>query len=115
MTPSRNAHGQMSTASSDSARMVASATNAPATICGARSALTPSNSALSAVVILEMKDMSCLRPAAVNVRFTRGPAPDGAAPVSRASDRNVFEVATASSGVPAANTFVAGVDSSFSS
>ena len=68
--PSRSAHGQMSTVSIDSARMLASATSAPATICGARSALTPSNSARSAVVILEMKAMSCLSPLAVSVRFT---------------------------------------------
>lgn len=78
MRPSRNAHGQISTDSIDSARMLASATKAPATICGARSALTPSSSARSAVVILEMKDMSCLRPFAVSVLLTRGPAPDGA-------------------------------------
>ncbi len=83
--------------------MLASATNAPATICGARSALTPSNSARSAAVILEMKFMSCLRPVAVSVRLTRGPAPDGAAPVSRARDRNVFDVATARSGGPASS------------
>ena len=101
MRPSRSAHGQMSTVSIDSARILASATKAPATICGARSALTPSSSARSAVVILEMKDMSCLRPFAVSVRLTRGPAADGAAPVSRASDRKVFDVATARSGLPA--------------
>ena len=102
--PSRNAQGQMSTVSIASARMLASATNAPATICGARSALTPSSSARSAAVILEMKAMSCLNPAAVNVLFTRGPAPDGAAPVRRANDRNVFEVATVRSGAPASST-----------
>ena len=109
MRPSRNAHGQISTVSIDSARILASATRAPATICGARSALTPSNSARSAVVILEMKDMSCLRPFAVRVRFTRGPAADGAAPVSRASERKVFDVATARSGAPASSTSRAGV------
>ena len=95
--------GRCPRVSIDSARMLASATNAPATICGARSALTPSNSARSAAVILEMKAMSCLRPVAVSVLFTRGPAPEGAAPVSRASDRNVFDVATARSGLPASS------------
>src|SRR5882757_6941465 len=104
ISPSRNAQGQMSTVSIASARMLASATNAPATICGARSALTPSSSARSVAVILEMKAMSCRKPAAVSVLFTRGPAPEGAAPVSRANDRNVFEVATVRSGAPASST-----------
>src|SRR5262249_53923673 len=36
MSPSRNAHGQMSTVSIDSARILAPAPSAPATICGAR-------------------------------------------------------------------------------
>ena len=58
INPSRNAQGQMSTVSIARALILASATNAPATICGARSALTPSSSARSAVVILEMKAMS---------------------------------------------------------
>src|ERR1700742_3716 len=104
MRPSRNAHGQISTYSIDSARMLAPAPGAPATICGARSALSPSSSARSAVVILEMKDMSCLRPFAVSVRFTRGPAADGAAPLRRANERNVFEVAPARSASPASST-----------
>ena len=51
--------------------------------------------------------MSCRSPLAVRVLFTRGPAADGAAPVSQASDRNVLEVATASSGAPALSTVVA--------
>ena len=98
INPSRNAQGQMSTVSIASAFILASATKAPATICGARSALTPSNSARSAAVILEMNAMSCLSPLAVKVRFTRGPAPEGAAPVSRANERKVLDDATARSG-----------------
>src|SRR3984893_18844037 len=101
MRPSRNAHGQISRDSIDRAFMLASATNAPATICGDRSVLTPSNSARSTAVILEMNAINCRRPVAVNVLFTRGPAPEGAAPVSRASDRTVFHDATAHSGGPA--------------
>ena len=115
MMPSRNAQGQMSTDSNDSARILASATRAPATICGARSALTPSSSALSAVVILEMNAMSWRRPLLVRTRLTRGPAADGAAPVSRASDRNVFEVPTARSGAPALRTALAASAISLSS
>src|SRR5690606_30380970 len=54
LSPSRIPHGQISMLSSDNARILASATSAPATSCCDRSALTPSNSARSEAVILEM-------------------------------------------------------------
>lgn len=106
--PSRSAHGQISRVSIPSARMLASATRAPATICWERSELTPSNSARSAVVIREMNAISCRSPLAVRVRLTRGPAPEGAAPVRRARDRKVLEVPTRRSAAPAARNSFAG-------
>ncbi len=58
MSPSRRAQGQISRVSTPSARMAASATRAPATICCDRSELTPSSSARSAAVMREMNAMS---------------------------------------------------------
>src|SRR5699024_4740937 len=94
ISPSRNAHGHICIWSTDSARILASATSAPATSCGDLSALTPSSSARSAAVILEINAISCRSPPAVSVRLTRGPALEGAAPVSLASVRKVLEVPT---------------------
>jgi len=51
-----------------------------------------------------MNARSWCSPSSVRTRGTRGPAPDGAAPVSRASDRRVFEVPTTQSAAPAAHT-----------
>ena len=59
--------------------------------------------------------MSCRKPLAVRVRLARGPSADGAAPVRRASERNVFELPTARSGAPARRTVLADWVSSVSS
>src|SRR5699024_1300798 len=114
MSPSRRAHGQIFTLSSPNARIDASATSAPATTWYERSELTPSNSALSAAVMREMNAITWRRPAAVRTLSTRGPSDDGAAPVRRASIRNVLEVAHARSGSPAARSSLAGPSSSAS-
>src|SRR5699024_791498 len=114
ISPSRRAHGQIFTDSSPSARIDDSATSAPATTWCERSELIPSNSALSAAVMREMNAITCRRPDAVSVRSTRGPADDGAAPVSLASMRNVLEVADARSGSPSARIALAGRSSSAS-
>ncbi len=87
--------------------MVAWATSAPATSWCERLGLTPSSSARSAADIREMNAMSWRNPGSVSTRRTRGPAEDGAAPLSRASERNVFEVATTRSGSPCLATFLA--------
>jgi hypothetical protein len=59
--------------------------------------------------------MSCRSPLAVSVLFTRGPKADGAAPVSRASERNVLDVATVRSGSPALRMAIAASLSSVAS
>lgn len=100
MTPSRRAHGQISSCGSDNARIAASATSAPATSWWDRLALTPSSSARSAADIREMNAVSWRRPLSVSTRLTLGPAEDGAAPVSLARVRKVLELATARSGAP---------------
>src|SRR5207302_1116756 len=100
ITSSRSAHGQSSSSLRSSARMVASATNAPATTWWERFALTPSSSARSAEDIRETNVISCRRPVSVSTLRALGPREEGAAPVSRASERNVLEVATVRSGGP---------------
>ncbi len=108
MTPSRNAQGQMSNVERPSRRMVTSATTAPASNWCARLALTPSISASPADRMCRRKPSTWCSPIRVSWRRCRGPAADGAAPASRASVRNVFEVATGRSQPPSRMRTAAG-------
>ena len=104
ITPSRNAHGQTVASVTPRRSMAASATMAPAGSCGARPSDTPGSPARSAAVIAGSRPAHSVTSECVRTRFTSGPWFDGAAPVMRASCRNVLDVATALSGAPYLST-----------
>ena len=80
--------------------ITAAATSAPATTWWARLPETPGSSAISSRSISSSLGIHSARSAAGRIRRTSGPSLEAAAPQMRASERNVFEVATAWSGAP---------------
>src|SRR5665811_1136680 len=74
ITPSRSAQGQMSSCAMPSRSMAASATIAPASICGARSAETPDSLARSATVIPASRDTKAVTSERARVRKAYGPS-----------------------------------------
>ena len=108
MTPSRSAHGQISSSWRSKMSMQASATSAPGTIWWVRDGETPGSTAsfvgghrdqLGDPLRQVRQRQRARRPAA--------PSPAGAAPQIRASDRKVLDVAAALSGRPARSSWPA--------
>ncbi len=103
MIPSREAQGHSSTISAPASSMADSATMAPASTWSARSLDTPGSSERSAGVISASFSTHSPRSLRSSRRWTYGPSLEGAAPVIRPSDRNVFDVATQRSNGPRRN------------
>ena len=105
MTPSRSAHGQISSSRRSKRSITASATSAPATTGATGSAETPGSVGAARRSTSRAASGGVSRSAVVRQHAAdERPSSDGAAPQIRASERNVFEVATAWSGAAARST-----------